>query len=310
MQAKMDSNVDDENNNKNDIAEGTKETKKWDPSSDLSRNNNTVHNDNNRKPPPPLPSSAVRYQQVAQEQATVIRSLRRSTRTRSSSSMKQAHAQQVGGKKREVIVLDHDDDVFDDESKTVKVEHSMSKKRRGTRKAAAVAKTNNTSTSTSTTSRTDETTHKITRSITQQGHAADPKGAESKQDSGSGSSRPSLEPYNYPPPNPPTQLDNVKGTWTFDEKARVLLADFRGMQKITRAEKEHLLKMMERDDISVVSWGLVDPIKLDEDSCLDFIAEDMCSETSYHKFRRFDRVTKENEEAYYKEVGFHSMYFE
>ena len=118
-----------------------------------------------------------------------------------------------------------------------------------------------------------------------------------------------LGPYYKSPPPPPNAGDDLKGTWTYNEETRVLLADFRDVEHITAKEKEHLLRMMERDDISVVSWGLVEPLKV-SDALLVRIEKEMRQNSPYHKFRRFDRVTAENGETYYKEVEFHSMFFQ
>ena len=58
----------------------------------------------------------------------------------------------------------------------------------------------------------------------------------------------------------PASLQEV---WSFDADMRVLLADFRGFSKVPTEHRLLLLKMMEKDDISVVSEGLVN-LKLNE----------------------------------------------
>ena len=101
-------------------------------------------------------------------------------------------------------------------------------------------------------------------------------------------------------PLPPTmtlpQLPNTSYCkWSFDEKSRVLLANFRessyaankeGKIKVGRDDEEFLFKMMERDDITVISEGLADSIN----SSLwtrEYIEGCIGSEY-HHKFRRFE----------------------
>ena len=83
--------------------------------------------------------------------------------------------------------------------------------------------------------------------------------------------------------------------WSFDEKSRVLLANFRessyaankdGKIKVGREDEDFLFKMMERDDITVISEGLADSIN----SSLwtrEYIEGCIGSEY-HHKFRRFE----------------------
>ena len=83
--------------------------------------------------------------------------------------------------------------------------------------------------------------------------------------------------------------------WSFDEKSRVLLANFRessyaankdGKIEVGREDEDFLFKMMERDDITVISEGLADSIN----SSLwtrEYIEGCIGSEY-HHKFRRFE----------------------
>jgi hypothetical protein len=99
-----------------------------------------------------------------------------------------------------------------------------------------------------------------------------------------------------PPPSPmPTLPDSGSCRWTFDENSRVLVADF-----IRNSPTEPLLmdpidskfffEMLERDDITVISRGLLKCSHLDSSLWnLDHISQVLGNEF-YHKFRRFDRV--------------------
>ena len=84
--------------------------------------------------------------------------------------------------------------------------------------------------------------------------------------------------------------------WTYDEKSRVLLANFRpysvihGEIKIVPEDEGFLFRMMERDDITVISEGLADAM----DSSLwtpEFISGFIGADY-YHKFRKFEMITK------------------
>lgn len=79
--------------------------------------------------------------------------------------------------------------------------------------------------------------------------------------------------------------------WHFDEDCRVLYADFRrpngGDVVVTEEDEEFLLKMFERDDITVVSEGLVSGLDKDKWT-LDYISK-VNGDEYFHKFRRFDR---------------------
>ena len=77
--------------------------------------------------------------------------------------------------------------------------------------------------------------------------------------------------------------------WSFDEKSRVLLAKFilGSSSSIDPVQKEILLKMMERDDITVVSEGLVgdlNPTLWD----MHYVSN-LVGDKPYHKVRRFER---------------------
>ena len=88
-------------------------------------------------------------------------------------------------------------------------------------------------------------------------------------------------------------------TWSFDEKSRVLLANFQTSSasenkevKVTREDEDFLFRMMERDDITVVSEGLADSIN----SSLwtrEYI-EGCIGSDYHHKFRGFETILQDN----------------
>jgi hypothetical protein len=94
------------------------------------------------------------------------------------------------------------------------------------------------------------------------------------------------------PPAPPIpDLPHTgKCTWSFDEDSRVLLGEFvqeDGTFELVYEDEEFLLRMMERDDITVISDGLatgVDPEKW----TLEYMANAVGDEY-YHKFRAFKK---------------------
>ena len=80
--------------------------------------------------------------------------------------------------------------------------------------------------------------------------------------------------------------------WSFEENSRVLLAKFniKNNKSIDYRQKESLLKMMERDDITVVSEGLVDSLNQTLWH-LDYV-KSLVGDKPYHKVRRFERQLK------------------
>ena len=111
-----------------------------------------------------------------------------------------------------------------------------------------------------------------------------------------------------PPPPLPDFPSTGKCQWSFDEESRVLLADFaetpldrRKKQLLMEKEDElFFLRMLERNDITVISEGLVgnlDPRQWNLNqvaSILDF--------EFYHKFRRFDHKPTPSNGARHVEV--------
>lgn len=94
-----------------------------------------------------------------------------------------------------------------------------------------------------------------------------------------------------PPPPPLLHLPSTSHcTWSFDEDSRVLLANFRpgdGTLHMCREDESFLLRMMERDDVTVISEGLVDGLN-PELWNMTYIA-DRLKNVYFHKFRKFQR---------------------
>ena len=109
-----------------------------------------------------------------------------------------------------------------------------------------------------------------------------------------------LEPL--PPPwkfelKEPVLNDGV--VWSYNPKNRTVVADFSKVEWIHSRHKEYLAQLMERDDITVISQGLVEPVK-DVNEFLEALRLSYGGENPYHTFRRFDRVVK-NGYATYRE---------
>jgi len=130
-----------------------------------------------------------------------------------------------------------------------------------------------------------------------------------------------LAPLQKPPPLPelPSSKDCI---WTFDDASRVLLADFRtpatnsGKVVVTCEDEEYLMKMMERDDITVISEGLADDFDL---SLLgQTYIESRLGTQFHHRVKEFRKTSSrtppcglQTGEAIgqWDENGFHSMKF-
>eukprot|EP00986_Skeletonema_menzelii_P003949 scaffold1293_cov139-Skeletonema_menzelii.AAC.4 len=136
-----------------------------------------------------------------------------------------------------------------------------------------------------------------------------------------------LQPLPSPPPLP--ELPNTGFCqWSFDEKSRVLLAKFIPFEEkklfgkimVNPEDERFLLRMMERDDITVISEGLADEISASLWT-KEYITGCIGSEY-HHKFRAFQKksrtVTKVNStttiEYHEEQPGWYSMkvasYFE
>ena len=92
-----------------------------------------------------------------------------------------------------------------------------------------------------------------------------------------------------PPPPPPTPPETGKCSWSYDDENRVFLADFRAHAgPIDPIDSRFMLEVMERDDLTLISDGLLDMMRLDRNLwTMENIAGTFLDEF-YHKFRRFD----------------------
>ena len=104
-----------------------------------------------------------------------------------------------------------------------------------------------------------------------------------------------------PPQDLPSFPDTGLCTWSFDEETRVLLADFRdaSRQKGCQIKKPHLedemflFRMMERDDITVVSEGLADAM---DPTLLSREYFDGCIGNKYHhRVRQFESISTDGQ---------------
>ena len=119
-----------------------------------------------------------------------------------------------------------------------------------------------------------------------------------------------LKPLPKAPPVPPLP-DTGLCKWSFDKVSRVLLANFCASSHAVKAEQvtvlpedeQFLLKMMERDDITVISQGLADAINPSLYSN-DYI-KGVIGSIDHHKVRRFTTTNGQIGEA-----GWHTMKFE
>ena len=140
-----------------------------------------------------------------------------------------------------------------------------------------------------------------------------------------------VSPDNLPPLPPAAPMPTLPNTgfcdWSFDEKSRVLFADFRvpscrtaeeegggggGRRgiKIVREDESFLFTMMERDDITVISQGLADEINSSLWS-REYI-EGIIGSVYHHKFRGFETMLREDgtiSEQTREKEGWYSMKF-
>ena len=100
-----------------------------------------------------------------------------------------------------------------------------------------------------------------------------------------------------PPPPLPALPTSPFCNWSFDKETRVLYADFRRPDDsdvvVSLQDETFLLKMFERDDITVITEGLVSGLDK-EKWTLDMI-DRVAGDEYYHKFRRFDKDDPEQE---------------
>ena len=100
-----------------------------------------------------------------------------------------------------------------------------------------------------------------------------------------------LRPIPPPPPVPGSIFPKTgRCDWSWDEKTRVLSADF-SMSRILETEDEKFLfRMMERDDVTVVSMGLLSTPGLDPAIWRLGYIRNVLDSQYLHKIRRFETV--------------------
>jgi hypothetical protein len=108
-----------------------------------------------------------------------------------------------------------------------------------------------------------------------------------------------LKPLPEAPPLPEFP-DTGLCKWSFDPNSRVVRAKFHG-STITLEDEKFLLHMMERDDISLISEGLVKGLDRNQWR-LSSIASLFGIDDYYHKFRRFNKLHLSDSKCTYKEV--------
>lgn len=121
-----------------------------------------------------------------------------------------------------------------------------------------------------------------------------------------------------PPPPPLPEFPNTGSCrWTFDEESRVLIADFSNLAEgdpnnriLTVVDTKFLFEMYERDDVTVISRGLLNLSKVDPSLwSLDYMRRCVGREY-YHKIRRFDRsIDSQGVETYSEMDALYSMRF-
>lgn len=119
-----------------------------------------------------------------------------------------------------------------------------------------------------------------------------------------------------PPPSAPfNNLPNTgKCKWSWDKEQRILLADFSRSISLANTfamdpiDEAFFLQMMERNDLTLISEGLISPQSLNPDLWDPKYLRRVLEHEYYHKFRRFDTVkTKDGFEEYTEVDGLISM---
>ena len=93
-----------------------------------------------------------------------------------------------------------------------------------------------------------------------------------------------------PPPDVPKSiLPNTGGCeWSWDDKTRVLHADFSDSKRMDIVDERFLFRMMERDDVTVISTGLVSPKGLDSSTWSLQYLKNVLDSQYIHKIRRYE----------------------
>ena len=97
-----------------------------------------------------------------------------------------------------------------------------------------------------------------------------------------------------PPPPPPIPPNTGNCSWSYDAENRLFLADFRTHAgPIDPIDERFMLEVMERDDLTLISDGLLEMLHLDRKLwTMENIAGTFLDEF-YHKFRRFDSKSRD-----------------
>lgn len=93
-----------------------------------------------------------------------------------------------------------------------------------------------------------------------------------------------------PPPDMPSSLMPNTGSckWKWDENSRVLLAEFSMSKHLHFEDEKWLWQMMERDDITVISSGLIHEPGLDPSMWNTACTGEVLKSEYHHKIRRFN----------------------
>ena len=100
----------------------------------------------------------------------------------------------------------------------------------------------------------------------------------------------------------PKLNDSVE--WSYDPKQRVVLANFSQEKLIHSRHKEYLGQLLERDDITVISQGLVEPVK-DLTLFLNALKWSHGESNPYHNFRQYNRILKDGYYTYVERKDAH-----
>lgn len=106
-----------------------------------------------------------------------------------------------------------------------------------------------------------------------------------------------------PPPTPPFKAlpETGKCKWTWDHQQRILLADFslsfspsKASLLMDPSDEQFFLQMMERNDITLISQGLISIQSLNKDLWTQEYLGRVLSDDFYHKFRMFNKVSQQD----------------